>query len=75
MGWGSDYLNQPDFYTAPRKGRPATRDVQRDEIREILADVYLPEGIELWLAHAERQQWSYEEALQRALNAAEGNFS
>lgn len=43
-------------------------------LREMLATVYLPEGVELWLAHAEKQGWSMEYQLQRAEQLVTGAF-
>ena len=45
------------------------------EIRGLLAETYKPEGVNLWIAHARNQEWSYERCLPMALGYIEGNFS
>jgi hypothetical protein len=40
----------------------------------MLEMIYLPEGVTLWLAEAERRGWSLDEQLQRAEQLATGAF-
>lgn len=44
-------------------------------LRILLAETYTPEGIEVWLADAEKKGLTMEEKLKRALAAAEGTFA
>ncbi len=60
--------------TTPSSSLCASPDLER-EIRELLAETYLPEGVDLWIAHATKQGWSYETCLSRALGYIEGNFA
>lgn len=50
-------------------------ETERAELLSLLGETYKPEGVDLWIAHAERQGWSYETCLSKALAMAEGNFS
>jgi len=45
-----------------------------ESLREMLATLYTPEGVELWLAHAEKQGWSLEYRLQRAEQLITGAY-
>jgi hypothetical protein len=45
------------------------------ELRELLAQTFTPEGVEIWLRDAAKKALSLDEAKARALAAAEGTFA
>jgi hypothetical protein len=45
------------------------------ELREMLSTVYTPEGVEVWLAHAEKQGWTLAYQLERAQQLVTGAFA
>lgn len=64
--------------SCPVCGGPWAAGLSDDQKREMLGlmleMIYLPEGVTLWLAEAERRGWSLDEQLQRAEQLATGAF-
>lgn len=46
-----------------------------DQLRELLVQTFTPEGVEIWLRFADKQGWSFEEAMTRADQLASGAFT
>lgn len=44
------------------------------ELRDVLAHTYKPEGVEIWLAHAENQGWTFDYALSLASALIDGAY-
>ena len=48
---------------------------KRRELRDLLATIYTPEGVLIWIRAAEAKGWSLDEQLQRAAQLADGAYA
>jgi hypothetical protein len=48
--------------------------LEERELRDALATVYTPEGVDIWMADAKKKGLSFEEAMRRVIALQEGAF-
>lgn len=49
--------------------------IEEHELREVLAQVYHPEGVDIWVADAKKKGLTFDEAMQRASQLIDGAYA